>query len=116
MTLAIDIWSSPNEMREAGFVQETMSTRSFNGERIGLPIWHLDGVAWHEIEPPTRWHKHWVQTCGRVGNGYIERCPCGAIGQGDGVWIMLDPPRKPQPNTWWHRLIRTIKKVRFIPA
>ena len=116
MTTTIDAGSSPTEMREMGFVQERSSSRTFSGEQIGLPIWHRDGIRWFEAEPPTLWHTHWAQTCGRLSGTYIERCPCGAIGEGAGVWIRLDPPRRPMSTTWWSRVIRAAKRERFIPA
>jgi hypothetical protein len=40
---------------------------------------HLDGVPWHEGEPPPRWHKCTAQTRGWFGLNYTERCRCGAI-------------------------------------
>lgn len=116
MTVTIDTLLSPSDMRDAGFVQEQILTRDFNGQRIGLPLWHLDGVPWYDNEPPTRWHTHWAQTRGVLSGTCIERCPCGAIGDGNGIWIMTDPPRRPLPSTRWRRFVNAIKRVRFIPV
>jgi hypothetical protein len=45
-------------------------------------VWDLDGISWHEMPMPSRFHRCWAQTRGFMMNHVpltmIERCPCGA--------------------------------------
>lgn len=55
---------------------------------LGSPfIYHLDGVPWHEVEPPRRRrHRCSAQTRMWRGADLMERCACGAIGDGS-FWL-----------------------------
>lgn len=60
-------------------------------EDPSFPMWHLDGVAWHDARPPFVLHRHWPQTVGVLDDKgeEIHRCACGALrwyGPGD-PWI-----------------------------
>jgi hypothetical protein len=70
-----------------------------------LEIHNLDGVDWCSAPPPPAKHEHWAQTWawyGPAGLSYVERCPCGAFGDGGGRWSYIgsDTPRVvPEPRS-----------------
>lgn len=39
----------------------------------------LDGISWHEVPKPRRWHRCRAQTRGYVNGEYVERCACGGL-------------------------------------
>lgn len=61
-------------------------------KRNGDYIQHRGGCYWGDAPAPFRFHSHYAWTRGRTRGSYVERCPCGAIGDGLG-WSMLDKPR-----------------------
>lgn len=48
---------------------------------------HLDGVPWHAMPIPRRWHRCRAQTSGTYGPDRIERCACGAIRYNRRGWL-----------------------------
>lgn len=54
--------------------------------KAGVVLRHLDGVAWHDVEPlPPRHHRCWVQSWGMLSSQtrsgttmMVRRCACGA--------------------------------------
>jgi hypothetical protein len=70
-------------------------------------IEHRDGIDWWEAPAPPRTHDHEWQTRAVVDGEVVERCRCGAFGDGEGDWMMLPPdkprviPDPPKPRPWW---------------
>ena len=60
-------------------------------------IQHRDGVDWFDAPKPFRVHKHRWQTRAVVDGEIVERCRCGAFGDGEGHWMMLRPDK---PRVW----------------
>lgn len=77
---------------------------------MAVPTWHLDGVAWYDVQAPPLRHKHWTQTVGELGAfSLIQRCGCGAtfrLYSGPGRWIEERQPRigDGPVRSWWRRL------------
>jgi hypothetical protein len=63
---------------------------------------HLNGVAWHDEWVPSLGHSCWVQTCGRIGPDYYERCPCGAVRRNGRAWS--DRNTRPRMRAGYHEL------------
>jgi hypothetical protein len=62
------------------------------GQAVPVPVWDLDGVAWHDAIAPPPTHGHWAQTLelsGRSATTY--RCPCGARGGPGRAWLAAEP-------------------------
>lgn len=84
----------------------------FSGKRVESRLWHLDGVAWHDVPPPTRrGHEHVAQTVGYLGLfDEVWRCPCSAIRRrGERGWLNLEeryaeePPAVARVRRWFRR-------------
>lgn len=78
---------------------------------VGLEyIENLDGIGWLEAAVPARRHHCQPQTRGFIRpSGYVERCACGAVGRGDGIWIERNIRRRSAPPAlmpWWRRLLK----------
>lgn len=59
-----------------------------------IVVEHRDDVPWHLAPPPFVLHLHFAQTTGFGDDGTItQRCPCGAFGNGRGLWTRLDRRR-----------------------
>jgi hypothetical protein len=51
-------------------------------------IEHLDGVPWHQMDPPRRAHQCWTQTRGWINYfTSIQRCPCGGLRYDGSHWM-----------------------------
>lgn len=61
-------------------------------------IEHREGVDWFLSPRPFRFHRHRWQTRAWDGFERVERCRCGAFGDGRGHWVFLHPDK---PRTTW---------------
>jgi hypothetical protein len=61
-----------------------------------LPVFHLEGVPWHEAPIPPHWHRCSAQTKGTINHfTEVERCACGAVRfDGYGRWIEKNQRRR----------------------
>lgn len=56
-----------------------------------------NGVPWSKAARPFRLHRHRWQTRAISDGERVERCACGAFGDGNGNWMYLAPDK---PRVW----------------
>jgi hypothetical protein len=81
---------------------------------------HLDGVPWHDAEPPPWNHECWAQSKYNHAGKLVHRCACGAIREARycyfdderDVWQWVNETRTsrgerpPTPLSWLRRIFR----------
>jgi len=54
------------------------------GDADDTVLFHLDNIVWFDQTIPPTKHNCWAQTYAWLGLRFIERCACGALGDGYG--------------------------------
>lgn len=61
-------------------------------EAMPVPVWDLEGVAWHDVAAPPPTHRHWAQTVDLSGRTVATYwCACGARGGPGRAWLAAQP-------------------------
>lgn len=68
-----------------------------------LPVWHVDGVPWHQAPKPWRWHLHRAHTVGVHQREEVWRCRCGAYGAPGKRWRIEHALRVAAVSLWTRR-------------